>query len=96
MGGRRRVVSAIRGGLDTTTATGCSDLATAGARMQKGDGCRGGAASVLSHAYWNSVASEPAGGSDEFAMTWPLTAMVGVAMPEPPGWMGVFSVIAVT
>ncbi|GEM_PF-5372680 len=54
------------------------------------------AASPPERSYWNSVLSCPAGGSCEFAMTVPLTAIVGVPMPCEPGWIGVFSVIAVT
>ncbi|TQM34063.1 hypothetical protein FB391_0350 [Microbacterium kyungheense] len=46
--------------------------------------------------HWNSVLSWPAGGSCEFAMTLPLTAIVGVPMPDEPGWIGVFAVISVT
>ena len=43
-----------------------------------------------------SDARSAGAGSVEFAMTWPLIAMVGVPMPVAPGCTGVFAVIVVT
>lgn len=47
--------------------------------------------------YWKSVMrSAGSAGSDVFAMTVPLIAIVGVPMPLAPGAAGVFGVIEVT